>query len=930
MAAKLQIHSPYVLQALPPPLDGPEGPGRYLAGDVFGQKQDGKRRKRAELAVAIDGVAVYLYDILSSQAVTSYLVSPQSVFTCAPYSLRWRPASSKTATRYTYVSLSTNGASSSSSKREIKLFKEETSGAGTTTATPVSHTLRCNAPIIHIFATSPRSSVTNLPSDEASNHDLVAVAADGTIQCLNGETLEERWQVSSSVLSKELLSGSKSSLHIDFAQPTLGADVVDGMFGGRNELFGVFQEKIHRDGFNPDFLVVITSDKSSESRNLHILALPSESESRQTKNERLISVFVAPLPAEADGTRYQLDVRSGTLQTLSGGAIATYAFNNGIPRLENKLQVPELTSFLRLSKTSVLTSAADCFSVYNPIYRSLQATTPIDSGASGDNNSPFEFMTYLASREIAVGLRGACLTAVQIEAPKNRTTKRRAEGLLTDAIRRGISRDQSCQKRVRADHPASAVLADPLPGSTDASWPEWQSKSAQADELLGENDLRSWEELLAEVFKVPIKSSEGEAEKGALTNGAASLLEWAWPSSRAEYARIDRRWVFYAISKVFAWDEQSQDSKASRLACRLPESNVLNYLVDAGHLSTSNIKSAFKDEVREVDEVEDIIGEEIPVLLAQVDPTMQLLVGYLSGTQLGSTELVSSIKLLLRSLGLFEDSSKILQMRLTENGEQGGHEQENETINMELDRAEEELQITEHYLGGHRTRGLGVAFSKLAACPSIATVQSLRRLFKPEETIGLMNVLRAELIKDGWTTRYLDRTGADQDEIEAPPDGSIQLIADLMSRCIDSVGLGGWMASDTMLASSRSQEDSADFFSQFQAEVSVALEGIMEAVRLQGALAEAVSYAKRARKVLADSTKGRAVSLHMTEELPLGLKTDSRISTEKVKSSGEIIQRSNREIGHFASKKRGIYSVHRISEETLLGGAGATVVQEAR
>lgn len=63
MAAKLQIHTPYVLQTLPRPLDGSNGPGRYVAGEVFGQKQDGKRRKRTELAVAIDGVAVYLYDV---------------------------------------------------------------------------------------------------------------------------------------------------------------------------------------------------------------------------------------------------------------------------------------------------------------------------------------------------------------------------------------------------------------------------------------------------------------------------------------------------------------------------------------------------------------------------------------------------------------------------------------------------------------------------------------------------------------------------------------------------------------------------------------------------------------------------------------------------------------------------------------------------
>ncbi|KAL2258295.1 hypothetical protein VTK26DRAFT_8439 [Humicola hyalothermophila] len=926
MAAKLQVHTPYVIQALPRPLDRTDSPGRYLAGEVFGQKHGYKRRKRTELAVAIDGVAVYLYDILSAQAVTSYLVSPQSAFTCPPYSLRWRPASSKTSTRYTYVSVS--AIDSSSSKREIKLFKEETTATGTTTVTPVSHAVRCVAPIVHIFATSPRSSKTNLPGEDSPNHDLIAAAADGTIMCLNGETLEERWQVSPSVLSKELLSGTKSDLCVELAQPTTAADVVDGMFGGKNELFGVFQEKIHRDGFNPDFLVVITSQAAAQPtslRHLHILAIPSEREARQSSRGNIFSVFVAPLPAEVDGAKYQLDVRSGTLQVLASGAVATYAFNNGIPRFENKLQVSGLASFLRLSRTSVLTSAADSFSVYNPIYRSLQATTPVESASSSGNNSgTCEFITYLASREIAVGLRGSDLVAIQIEAPRNRDVKRRAEGLLTDAIRRGLPRDQICQKRAWGEHPPSAVLDEPLPGTlSDGSWSEWQSKAAEADELLQNNDLRSWEELLAEIFRVPTKQGETE-------DGKESTLEWVWPSSRAEYARVDRRWVSYAISKVFEWGSHGDNgSTTTRLICRLPESSVLNYLVDAGHLATSTIKSAFKDKVREADDVEDLVGEQVPVLLAEVDPTMELLLGYLSGTQLGPTELVSSIKLLLRSLDLFEDPSKIHDLRLREAGEVA-QAPENEAINMELDRAEEELQITEHYLGGHRTRGLGVAFSKLAACPSVATVQSLRRLFKPEETIGLMNVLRAELIKDGWTTRYLDKTSADGDEIEAPPDGSIQLIADLMSRCIDSVGLGGWMASDRMLASSGSQEDSADFFSQFQAEVSVALEGIMEAVRLQGALAEAVSYAKRARRALVESSKGKAMSIHMSQELPLGLKTDSKISLEKVRSGGEIVARSSREIGQFISKRRGIYSVHRISEETLLGGAGATVIQEAR
>ncbi|KAK4167701.1 hypothetical protein QBC43DRAFT_331445 [Cladorrhinum sp. PSN259] len=910
MASKLQVHKPYVLQTLPAPFSGPDGLGRQIAGEVFGQKQGLKRKKRSELAVAIDGVAVYIYDILTTQQVTSYDVPTHASFTCPPSSLRWRPTSGKTSSRYTYAS-TVPSKDFAHSKREIKLFKEDLSESGTTTLTTKAHAHKCDAPIVHLFASSPRSARNSLPSDALPNHDLIAVAGDGAILGLNGETLEEKWHSSPTVLAQEL--GSNSGLQVDFVQATSAADVVDGLFGGDNELFGVFQEKVHRDGFNPDILIIITSAKSSQAttqQHLHILALPSD-----TDKQKLIPVFVAPLPKASNSTKYQLDVRSGTLQTLSEGLLSSFNFNSGIPRLDNKLQIPEMASFLRLSKTSILTATPRSFSIYNPIYRSLQATTSVDS------EEVCQFVSYLASREIAVGIRGSSLLAVQIEAPKGRTTKRRAEGLLTDAIRRGIPRDLSSSKRIRAEHHASAILAEPLPSAlSDAATAEWQKGVEKADGFLHAADVRSWEEVLSAVFKVQIKPSENQVVNGDVP--VSNLPVWVWPSSRVEYPHVDRRWVFYAISRVFEWEEQESEAGTTRLICRLPESSVLNYLVDAGHLSTSNIKSAFRDETREVDEVDNIIGEELPVLLSKIDPTTELLLGYLSGTQMGSTELISAVKLLLHSLDLFADPSKSRVKTIKENSEQLS-EEDNEAIKMELDRAEEELQITEFHLGGHRFRGLSVAFGKLAACPASTTVQSLRRLFKPEEVIGLLNVLRAELIKDGWTSDI-------NEDIEAPPDGSLQLIAELMIRCIDAVGLGGWMAFDSVLSSSDSQEDAADYFDRFNSEIDSALQCINQAVHLQGMLAETTSYAKRARKALVDASKGKATTVQVTEQLPFGLKTDSKISMERVRSGGEVVARSAREIGRFMSQRRSIYSVQHLSRETLLGGSNVTVIQEAQ
>ncbi|KAM7193790.1 hypothetical protein V8F20_008265 [Naviculisporaceae sp. PSN 640] len=937
MASNLQIHKPYVIKALPRPLDRVSGPGRHHVGEVFGQKQGCKKRKRSELSVAIDGDSVHLYDIPSQQAITSYLVSPQSSFTCAPLSLRWRSSTSKNTARYTYVSTQDEV----SSKQEVKLFKDVVAELDSTTNTTASFNHRCDKPIIHLSATSFKSS-PSLGGQDAPTHDIVAVAGDGTIIGLDGETLTKKWQASGSIMSQEVSGAAKASFQVDFVHSASAADVIDGMFGGENELFGVFTEKVHRDGFNPDILLAITS--TGESRHLHVLALTAGSGGETARAQNVIPVFVVPLPFGVSSTKIQLDAKAGILQELSQGVLYTYSFSSGIPRLENKLQVAGMASFLRLSKTSVLATTPTSVSIYNPVFRSLQASASMytEDEAQDVNDIPCELFTYLQSRELAIGIRGTSLIAVQIEAPKTRNNKRRAEGLLADAIRRGLSHDGLCEKRPRGEHPTPAILSNTLPGSmSEEYWTEWHKQVSRADKYLAESDLAAFERLLAGVFGVAIKEKKAKTD-GVHVDGdgkekeepaTTSPLQWKWPSSRANYPKTDRRWVFYAINRVFEWNNV-QDPEAPHLTCRLPESNVLNYLVDAGHLSTSNLKSAFKDEIKELDEVDAILAQELPPLLVEIDATMELLISYVSGTQLGPTELVSSLKLILRSLDLLQDPSKAMGALTNEESGQD-NEGNDEVVAMELERVEEQLQIAEYYLGkdeGKRERGLSVAFSKLAACPTLPVVQSLRRLLKPEEVLSLISVLRMELIKDGWTTRYLEGWNDAEEELEAAPDGSIDLLATLLSRCIDSIGLGGWMTFDT-LAGNWGVEDSVDFFSQVQAEVSTALEGVCEAIRLQGTIAEAVTYLGKANKALGTENNGKSSSkaimaVPTTGPLPLGLKADFKPSAERIRSGGEIVQRSKREIGLFASKKRSAYSVLRISEDTLLQGGGNVAVRE--
>lgn len=68
MASNYEIHKPYVLAELPRPLGSGASPS-YAVGDVYGQAGPGKRRRRPEMVVGIDGEAANLYDVRPCQFV---------------------------------------------------------------------------------------------------------------------------------------------------------------------------------------------------------------------------------------------------------------------------------------------------------------------------------------------------------------------------------------------------------------------------------------------------------------------------------------------------------------------------------------------------------------------------------------------------------------------------------------------------------------------------------------------------------------------------------------------------------------------------------------------------------------------------------------------------------------------------------------------
>lgn len=825
----------------------------------------------------------------------------------------------------------------------------------------VDHTSK----IVHLSTTAPSSHSASDDQDD-SKSDVIAVTEDGMVMCFHGEHLRKRWETSPEILRQDLGTVPKGSrLQVELAQAALAGDIVTGFFGGKEEAFAAFLRTSQGDVPAQDMLVLVTKTVGREAttRHLHILGIVS---SDSQTGGRLIQIHTSLIPAShsvsSELGSLRLDINTGSLIELQDNALVTYDLTTSMVKTESTLQVPDVKSFLRLSKSSVLAATSKSLDVYNPIFQSLQASVAINlesqshTASKDPSFSVFSLVAYFARLEIAVAIYGTLLVAVQLEVPRTRGKKRRAEGLLIDSIGRGIPQQKDSSKKQRAEAESASFttsFSSSLPGSVLGSYrSDFNSEVERADELLAANNLADFEELLAGKFGIETKAVDvinDKKDEAELDDEAPKLLEWIWPATRSDYAPADRRWVLFTISRVFSWHEAPESSTdETRLACKLPESNLLNLLIDAGHLTVSNLKSAFKEELRDIDDIDSVLGEEIPRILVHIDPIFSLLLSYLSSTKLGAVELLTAIRLVMRSLELIQDPTKIAPKLLTFESQpsdavdldENDLNADQSAIGHELERAEQELEAIEYFhLGDEsmvRGRGLSIAFGKLGSCPRVSTIRVLRRSYKPEEILSLIYVLRMELVRDGWTTRYLDTTRLDEDdELEAPPDGSINLIADLLCRCIDAVGPGGWLINDAIVAAGAGDHmDSADFLASLKLEVSAALEGVQEAVFMRGIISEAVRYGNSVQKAegevgqkhkRGDGTAlvilgqhGKAVAsapgwVESSAMLPLGMKARERVSADKIISGGEVARRRKREVGHLVSQKVGAYSLERIS-----------------
>ncbi|KAK8091940.1 hypothetical protein PG997_002301 [Apiospora hydei] len=873
MTSNFQIQKPYVLTTLPRPLDPKTG--QYVVGEVYGTTEGSRKRKRPEVTVGIDGEAVNIYDVSSTRLVTSYPIPPQSFFSCPPCSIRRRKPESKEVIRYTYIA-------TRDPAYKVTLYKDVIEASGKTISSTKTQSLQSTEPVVYLTTRSNQESKNDDILNSASD-ELLVIRRNGEVLGLDSETLQQKWKTTPAILQQDFAFETKQDFQLDYCLSAQASEVVEGLFKGNWDAVSSLSNAA-RDGSNVELLLFVSSivADGQRVRHLHILGPLPRSQTIVSTAGGLVQLNAVPLPASSTSEKkapiYRLDIRSGTLTVLSNGVLIVYDLTTSIPKVSHRMEVEEAKSILRLSKTSVLTSSSTMLNIYNPQFQSLQSSieSELDSqgqSASSGSKQGCSLVAYFSRLELAIGISDTNLVAVQLEAPKTRSKKRRAEGLLIDSIGRGVQQFKKTN-RDSGSKVDTSTFSGFLPGSLrDDYWDSWAQDLQRADKWAEDDNIEALEAFLAEKFGIKLKDTKS-------TNGANAsskkgeqqpLPEWEWPSSRSDYPQADRRWILYAISRTFQWTgEKVDDTSAPVLVCTLPYTNIINYLLDAGHLTITNVKAALRSLTNHLRDVDTSLAEQLVLRLAELDPTLELLAIYISGTALGAVELVLAVRTIMRSLGCVQDPKQPPPLLLTNGATEGAESGENDSndVEMELDNLEQDILKFESAINGNT---------------------------------GVQG--------DG-----LIRGGSDYG---GSPDGVIKLIADLLHRCVDAIGPGGWLLNDAILTSDRS----SDLITALRLEVGAALEASLEASSIRSYLGQMLKYSEAAQKAEEQAKKvdvSRPIALNVRESgdqaLPLGLKTKSQqIEWRKVVAGGEIVRRSARETGHLRSQQVGSYSLERIA-----------------
>ena len=451
------LQKPSILAQLPHPF----ADGQIQCGTVHGLA-DSKKRKRYEISVAIDGESVNIYDIRSPRLLTSFVVPPQSTFTCPPCSTLI-PTAKKA--RYTHFSLH------SPPEAQLKCYVEE------------------------ISRTSPKVTEFTRPLDDVENQiafvdtlsvsqqeepDVIVVYQDCEVQRLSANIQEQRWRASARQVINEILERGVGACETASVFLLSFEEARRGIFKAREDIVASLAGHRGRDTIDCSILVLVTtarkrSHTSSPDYRLHYLAIPhgrAHAGTRLHEDSKSLHCLASfPMPAinelaEGDKLRFTFHASSGTLTAAHKQGLLNIDLTKLSPAVASRFEVEaeSFSSIARISGALAAGATSTAIKVFDTKFRAVQGRLPLDEAMPENSKKrkragaesaahTFSFVTYFQTLKVLTAVQDGFLLAFDFR-DSLRPSK---DSLLVDSIGRGLKRDEATNEAADVEPTVVAV-----------------------------------------------------------------------------------------------------------------------------------------------------------------------------------------------------------------------------------------------------------------------------------------------------------------------------------------------------------------------------------------------------------------------------------------------------------------------------------------
>ncbi|KAL2808246.1 hypothetical protein BJX63DRAFT_40757 [Aspergillus granulosus] len=922
----MDLQPPSVLAQLPRPLHA--STGKTHISEVY-SLADSKKRKRYEVAVAVDGEAVNLYNIQNPKLVTSYAVPPQSSFSCAPCSLRRKLPNGSGVRRQTYAAV----------KKEIKAFVEESAGTGQNAPTISSSTfaVKDSSSPIAFIGIVPNSSTED---EDKGPFDVLAVHRDGRARRLSPDLETQRWSISPSKFAE---GNSPHPIHGCFLLEF--DDARKSLLKRRPDLVSLALGDSAISGTDDPSILLLVSYPDAEEITfsevkVQIFSVSTRPLSRtadESQNMRHLSTVTLPRAVEEkiDPSRIQWQFHSssaGLSLTFEKGFI-NFDLSQYTPAVTSKfiLDGEDFSSVMRISPHSVIGAGRSMIALYDTQYKSIQRS--ILSGglpSSVTDKSRTTFINYFAKLDLVVATKGNSLLAFDLgsQSMSGISGKRSRDGLLIDAIGRGIgsaSRWEKVSKKQRTDSTAALDLTSPE--ETD----KWNRFAQDLRECVSRKDANGFDRVVEAYFGV----------------GDSHVLP-----APGQYVNTEK--ILFLLSLIFSVEGEVADkdklsaAPSVNISVTLWPARTCRWLIRLGYLYPGNVEAALRHSYKPRILPSLPIGTFVQALKGS-DPSLDRLVTVLKGpTALNPDELAQALKVFLasaRSCTLPTEDDQEAPKALTDGKDETMPDNAVAvSANNELtaSRSESPFSLRTTFTG------LNTTLLKLHTHPHQTITTALRSALTRADLISIIHHLRLSLATGGHTTRFTETPPTPITPHLISPSLPLNTIVGLLNSAIDAIGPTGWVSvspsTDLNVDPEATGLRDLALIAEMKSEVSAALAGVEEATLLTGILREYLRYSTSVESRPKHLTVGATADESTTSStsirheklngadlliygaqdedgegdvsgklLPLSLKAVKGVSKTKVlKGSGKVVERSRREMGYLRRKAAGKYTFERL------------------